>query len=104
MKTVIIHEDAEQELKEAVQYYEARSQGLGAAFEETIYQAVQRIRENPTQYPFYKKLRVRKYSVERFPYVIFYGVFEDVIWIVAMAHGRRKPEYWTQRLSSDPFG
>jgi hypothetical protein len=32
-----------------------------------------------------------------FPYYISYIVRESVIWILALAHGHRRPEYWIDR-------
>jgi len=36
--------------------------------------------------------------LRRFPFLIVYREVSDVIEIVALAHGRRKPFYWKQRL------
>jgi hypothetical protein len=30
--------------------------------------------------------------------VVVYRFYEDAIWILAFAHCRRKPGYWTKRL------
>jgi hypothetical protein len=28
-----------------------------------------------------------------FPFLIFYAEFDELIWIIAIAHGKRKPNY-----------
>jgi toxin ParE1/3/4 len=33
----------------------------------------------------------------RFPYLIFYTELEEVIWVIAIGHGKRKPNYWKER-------
>jgi toxin ParE1/3/4 len=40
---------------------------------------------------------LRKSSVRRFPYVVFYLDLEEYIWIAAVAHQRRRPGYWVYR-------
>ncbi|WP_417738002.1 type II toxin-antitoxin system RelE/ParE family toxin [Rosistilla oblonga] len=39
--------------------------------------------------------------MKRFPYVIVYRVATDRIEILAVAHGRRKPGFWKERLETD---
>jgi hypothetical protein len=36
--------------------------------------------------------------VRRFPYGVIYRVREEVIWVVAIAHMRRRPGYWLDRV------
>jgi toxin ParE1/3/4 len=33
----------------------------------------------------------------KFPFLIFYAELEKYIWVVAIAHGKRKPDYWQKR-------
>ena len=40
---------------------------------------------------------LRRYVIRRFPFIIFYLEFETLIWVVAIAHGKRKPDYWKKR-------
>ena len=40
----------------------------------------------------------RKYLLERFPYVVIYRpVGDDEVEVVAVAHHKRRPRYWTER-------
>lgn len=99
MKPVIFHEDAESELDAAVAYYESQSQGLGTAMISEIMHAVRRIQQYPQSFPPYNDQGVHSYLVRRFPYTVFYLELEDHIWIVAIAHQRRRPGYWALRTS-----
>jgi toxin ParE1/3/4 len=45
----------------------------------------------------YKIMGLRRYVIQRFPYIIFYADLEEFIWIVAIAHGKRRPDYWRRR-------
>jgi toxin ParE1/3/4 len=40
---------------------------------------------------------MRRHLIERFPYAIIYREFDDRIFIVAVAHGLRRPDFWKTR-------
>jgi toxin ParE1/3/4 len=42
--------------------------------------------------------RVRSMSILDFPYKIIYAQSDDVLLIIAVAHHRRQPGYWRDRL------
>jgi len=49
--------------------------------------------------PYYEE-NIQKYNTRRFPFSLYY-VFEkdlDKIIIIAVAHQKRKPGYWKQRI------
>jgi toxin ParE1/3/4 len=97
VKPVIIHSKARTELDAAIAYYEQQRAGLGLALQSTVEQATRKIQQNPQIGAPYKGTEFRHYSVRRFPYVIFYAELEEAIWVVAIAHGKRRPEYWRRR-------
>lgn len=99
MKPVIFHEEAKAELGEAVAYYEQQRTGLGLDLLSAVEEGVLRIQQNPQWGAPYKDTTLRHVLVRRFPYVIFYTERSDFIWIVAVAHGRRRPDYWRRRAS-----
>jgi hypothetical protein len=41
---------------------------------------------------------LRKCFVRRFSYTIFYLELAEQIWIAAVAHQRRRPGYWRNRM------
>lgn len=96
------HNEARDELTAAAEWYEARREGLGIEFVAEIKRAVASIEQRPLSWPVWQGLNVRvpvrKFVVERFPYVIPYLVREDVIVLLAVAHTRRRPGYWRARL------
>ncbi|MBX3289327.1 MAG: type II toxin-antitoxin system RelE/ParE family toxin [Acidobacteria bacterium] len=88
---------AETEFSDAAAYYEDIEQGLGDRFIDHITSSVGIIE----QHPFVGHLiedRVRKLSLRNFPYNIIYHASENEIVIVAIAHHKRKPHYWRDRL------
>ena len=40
----------------------------------------------------------RRINLRAFPHYLAYVIREPVIWIVAIAHGHRRPEYWIDRI------
>ncbi|MCP4344654.1 MAG: type II toxin-antitoxin system RelE/ParE family toxin [Desulfobacterales bacterium] len=96
MKPVIIHKDAKSELFEAIAWHDAKSYRLGLDFAREVERAIQYIREDPKRWPE-KKNKTRRYLLQKFPYAIFYIDRKDDIWVVAIAHTKRKPYYWKKR-------
>ena len=94
----IFHAEAADELASAISFYEGQAVGLGAEFDEQVRRAIRSIKESPDRWPLLKG-GVRRCLVERFPYAIRYLVKSDCIFIVAVAHGKRKPEYWSHRVN-----
>ena len=39
----------------------------------------------------------RRYLMRRFPFFVVYRLFGETVQVVAVAHGRRRPGYWTAR-------
>jgi toxin ParE1/3/4 len=97
VKPVIIHSKARDELDNSVFYYEKQKAGLGLNFLSEVEQALGKIQQNPSLGVIYKATGLRRYVVQRFPFLIFYAEFDELIWIVAIAHRKRKPNYWKAR-------
>jgi toxin ParE1/3/4 len=97
VKPVIIHSEAIEELDGAVSYYEDQNVGLGLDFLAEVEQTLSKIQQNPNLGAVYKVTGLRRYVIQRFPFLVFYAEFEEFIWIVAIAHGKRRPDYWRRR-------
>lgn len=41
----------------------------------------------------------RKFILNKYPYKIFYKNYPEIIVIVAIAHHKRKPNYWKSRIN-----
>lgn len=92
-----IHPLAELELTNGADWYtrEATAE-LGQAFISEFERSVGLLREHPKLgAPFTDPLR--RLPMRRFPYSIVYAVSDAAIRVVAIAHQRRKPEYWRGR-------
>ena len=96
MMKVIILQQAFKELNDAVEYYEREQDGLGLRMMEEVDNHVKWIRRNPTV-PRLREGGYRRVNLKTFPYYVAYMIREDILWILAIAHGYRKPEYWIKR-------
>jgi plasmid stabilization system protein ParE len=94
-------DEAEEELFEAMMYYEDRRQGLGADFYDRVAETMRNIGEYPLQFPIYEGQRssreFRRARVARFPYIVVYETRETEILVVAVAHTSRDAGYWEHR-------
>jgi plasmid stabilization system protein ParE len=93
---VIFSKYAKQELDDATHYYEVEYPGLGMRFREEIRKAARRISEYPEAWSV-ERGDVRKCALHKFPYKLLYSIEEDHIFIIAVAHQHRKPDYWIER-------
>lgn len=91
-----ILQEAEREINEAIGYYEAIEPGLGIRLKEEVCQALLWIQENATV-PRLRSQGYRRVNLKVFPYYIAFLTWADTVWILAIAHSRRRPEYWLQR-------
>ena len=93
---IIILQQAFEELKDAIAYYEEQQSGLGLKFKEEADQHINWILSNPTV-PRLRKRSYRRVNLKVFPYYIAYIIRGEILWILAIAHGHRKPGYWINR-------
>lgn len=96
MKEAIFHPEAREEMSESFYFYEARLNSLGVRFLSAVEQTVQRISTHPDAgAPLAGEFRKR--IVPGFPYNIIYRVWQDYVYLVAVAHHSRRPGYWRER-------
>lgn len=89
MKFIVIHTEARKELDSAIAYYETKTVGLGLDLLSEVEKVILKIQQNPNLGSPYKIAGIRRYVIQRFPYLIFYTELEKVIWIIAIAHSKR---------------
>jgi plasmid stabilization system protein ParE len=95
--TVEFLQEAEEELREAVLWYEAKEPGLGRRLRDDVAHVVSRIAEDPMLWSE-REGGYRRVNCPVFPYFVAYLIRGQKIIIVAVGHGHRKPEYWKSRL------
>lgn len=88
---------AERELKEALEYYQTASEGLGRKFLAEVEATIRLIEDYPLAWTSLSP-RTRRCRTHRFPYGLFYQVRSDEILIVSIMDLRRDPKRWEQYL------
>jgi len=95
---LIIGPFAEEDLKQAKEYYESQKEGLGDEFVDEVEKTTEKIVQNPLQFPKVKK-DLRKASVQRFPFGILYVFKDSLINVLSIFHFSRNPKIWKSRYS-----
>ena len=95
---LIYHPDAEMELMEAAQVYESGVPGLGERFLTEMDEAIRGIEEAPHRWPILED-EIRRRTLLRFPYSIYYRVEGSELRILVIKHHSRHPDYWRDRIT-----
>jgi len=95
--------EAQGEAIEAAVWYEERQRSLGEEFLDEIESAFEHIRLGADSLsrmePYSGQLDIRRLLLRRFPYaVIILRRLEETV-VVAVAHTRRRPLYWLDRVN-----
>ena len=94
---VIFSDEAKLEFIEAEVYYKRVGSRLGNEFRHEIRDALRRVRTWPLSCPI-EFGEIRRLTLHRFPYKLLYSVEKDYLYIVAVAHQHRMPNYWVDRV------
>lgn len=95
---VEFHPTAIEEFVETAAFYESTVTGLGAGFISDVERVVDLLETHPRLGQRIEE-GFRRIVLARFPYSLVYAVETDGIWIVAVAHHRRRPGYWQERIT-----
>jgi len=97
--TVAFLAEARIEFLDVVSHYECARPGLGQRFKDEVDRNVLWIADHPELCRL-RRGGYRRVNLRTFPYYIPYVVRSGTLWILALAHGSRKPDYWIQRKKS----
>lgn len=92
------HPEALTEHKESAKFYETRRIGLGRAYVAEVERAALQASEYPNRFRVISSNNIRKVLVARFPYTVYFRDVHESVQILAIAHHRRKPGYWQNRI------
>jgi len=89
---------AAREYAKAYRWYWKRSPRVAQQFADAIDRAIQEIANAPDRWPVHQG-PYRWFRPRRFPYTLYYRILDaDNVVIVAIAHDRRRPNYWMRRM------
>ncbi len=89
--------EARDDLFEAVDYYEKKEVGLGQRFRDQVAEVLRVVITAPYLWRE-RSARYRRVNCPVFPYYIAYVVRDKALVVVAVAHSRREPGFWHERL------
>ena len=101
MKLASFKPQASEELVLAAAWYEERREGLAETFVPQVKRTMHRITENPARFPRVdttNPARVRRAPVFNFPFFVVYQELDDEVRVLAIAHAKRRPGYWADRI------
>ena len=96
---VIVSVEAHEDFLGAVEWYEGQKQDLGIEFALKFDEALDLLEDNPHLCKLVAA-EVRKMSMKKFPYAIYYDIDEELkeVGILAILHHKRGPEILEKRL------
>jgi len=97
MKLISFHPDVEVDIEGSYSWYEKELQGLGLQFISELEQSFDAISYTPSTWLTFQD-GFRRYLLARFPFSIIYKEHKDKVYIVAVMHNSRNPEYWKERV------
>jgi toxin ParE1/3/4 len=92
----IVRPAAAADIDEAFLWYEGQRPSLGHDFLAAAQTLIDAVAEHPLRYPVVRR-NTRRALLRRFPYAIYYRVYEDTVVVVACMHGRRSSKRWQSR-------
>ena len=98
MKSSEFHPAAREEFHRAIDWYDIEEPGLGIRFARFVLEAVRRIEADPLTGSL-SDHETRSLTLRKFPYSVVFKEFGPTLWIIAVAHHARHPEYWHDRLT-----
>ena len=79
-----------------------REIGLGERFDGAVRSAIKDAVLSPEAWPRWqgwdREPAVRSRAVDRFPYRVVYFVADELVTVLAVAHEKRRPGYWRDRV------
>ena len=94
---VVLHPQADAEFLQAERRYIDVSAQLGRRFYDEITSVFRRVIEHPLRYKQFDP-PARRLFAKGFPYAVIFVATPDTVWIIAIMHVRRAPDYWKERL------
>jgi plasmid stabilization system protein ParE len=96
VKPLHFHPDVGIDVKGSYEWYEERSKGLGVRFISELEHAYEAITLFPHTWASFEH-GFRRYILPHFPFSVIYKETATAVYVLAVMHNSRKPEYWKDR-------
>ena len=91
------HPEALEDYLDAVSYYAHINPRLAKSFIEVVEAGIEDILRQPEAWHIVEE-DIRRHLIKRFPFGIYYCIEGDSIFIYAVMHMSRHPDYWKSRI------
>ena len=94
---IVVLPQAADEFEDAAAHYTDKQPGLGQRFRDEVDRHIRWI----AQHAEIARLRpggYRRVNLKVFPHYVAFVHIGETLWILAIAHGYREPEYWIDRI------
>jgi len=92
-----LHDDAEQDITSAAEFYEKQSEGLGEYFLDSIFADIESLHLyagiHASHFGYHRIL------AKRFPFAIYYRTESNVVFVYAILDCRKNPTFTKHRLT-----
>lgn len=99
--TFSFHPAAESEFLDSVGYYESEVPGLSRLLLDEFETLIELVCEQPGAWRVEVEPDIRMVPLRRFPLSLIYRERAGVVLILAVAHQRRRPQYWRNRFEGE---
>lgn len=93
---IIFVPEAKDEFLDAISYDEEAREGLGQRFKDEADRCIIWMTEHSGLYRV-RSGGYRRINLRAFPYYIPFIIRGSTLWVLAVVHSARKPEYWINR-------
>ena len=97
MYSIKVRDEAEDDFKEAFDWYELAKEDLGKRFILLVRDYINNLKSYPEQHQIIHKNK-RGVYIKDFPYQIIYSIFENDVVIFSVFHTKRNPKIWKKRI------
>src|SRR5689334_249136 len=96
MRALRLRKAAQNEIEDAFEWYRSRSPTAALRFLVAVDEALVAIRERPETFPIVTGA-LRRALLRRFPYAVYFKVYDRTVAVVGVVHGHRHPRTWLRR-------
>ncbi len=96
MTKIRLSQEAKRDVREAKEWYAEQKPDLDLEFRDELDRTLDRIRAFPESYAAVYK-DVRRASLRRFPYAVFYHRRKSDWFVIAVVRHARHPRHWQRR-------
>ena len=97
--TVKISPSAKSDVGAPFDWYKERSAKAATSFRAEVLAVFDRLTSDPDQWARQDET-VRRFVMRQLPYTVYFEVVGQVVWILAVGHHSKKPNYWGGRHSA----